>query len=187
MGGWNDGAWAWNLQWRRVLYEWENEELLRLKQLIEEKRPSREVEDVVYWKHSGHIYYPMKNIVAKMNESYTPTLSKPIVNIVWQKFIPPRAKLSVWLTNLEKLKTGDLLVEKGIIDSQEAVCLFCSLDMESNSHILFTCRLSWSAWMKILEWWGISGVLHRRCTNFNIEWFGLMKRKKTVEIFGVLS
>ena len=117
MGDWIEGSWAWDLRWRRILYDWENDEVLRLIQFIEQKRPNRDKEDGVYWKYSGNLCYPIKSIRAKMNEAYTPTFSKPIIDIVWQKFIPPRAQFSVWLANLEKLKTGDFLVEKGIIDS----------------------------------------------------------------------
>ena len=73
------------------------------------------MEDGVYWKHTGSLCYPIKSIGAKINESCNPSLPKPIINMVWRKFIPPRAQLSVWLANLEKLKTGDFLVEKGII------------------------------------------------------------------------
>ena len=77
-------------------------------------------------------------------------------------------------------------MEKGFIDSQEAACLFCSLEMESNSHILFTCRFAWSSWMKILEWWGLSGALHNRCRNFSIEWFGLVKSRNCRKIRGLI-
>ena len=94
-GGVNENTWDWNIRWRRVLYEWENDEMRRLKHIIEQKGPSREREDGVYWKHSGLLVYPTKCISEKIYESYTPSLSKPIVNIIWQKFIPPRAKLSV--------------------------------------------------------------------------------------------
>ena len=104
------------------------------------------MEDSVVWKHSGSLYYPTKSIGTKMFEAQAPILPKPIINLVWQKFIPPRAQLSVWLANLEKLKTGDFLVEKGIIDAQLAVCLFCNIETESNSHILLTCSFSWRSW-----------------------------------------
>ena len=142
LGEWNENIWAWDLRWRRGLYEVENEEVSRLKYIIEQKEPIREREDGVYWKHSGKSYYPTKCIMAKINESYTPPLSKPIVNIIWQNSIAPRAKLSVWVANLEKLKTGDFLLGKGIINPQEATCPFCNLEMESNSHILFSCRFA---------------------------------------------
>ena len=100
------------------------------------------MEDGVYWNYSGNLCYPVKSIAEKLNEAYDPTLPKQIIDIVWQKFIPPRAQLSVWLANHEKLKTSDFLVEKGIINSQQAICPFCSLEVESNSHILFTCSFS---------------------------------------------
>ena len=94
MGEWNEIAWVWKLKWRIALYVWENEDVSRLKNIIEQNGPSREGEDGVYWKHSGNLCYPTKCITTKVNESYTPTLPRPIINIVWQKFIPPRAKLA---------------------------------------------------------------------------------------------
>ncbi|XP_057518409.1 uncharacterized protein LOC130799324 [Amaranthus tricolor] len=143
MGDWQEGSWAWNFIWRRNLYEWENDEVSRLKNHIEQLRPDKGMEDRVIWKHSSSLFYPTKSIGVKMFEDQAPILSKPIINLVWQKFIPPRAQLAVWLANLEKLKTGDFLVQKGIIDTQLAVCPFYSRDTESDSHILFTCSFSW--------------------------------------------
>ncbi|XP_057522533.1 uncharacterized protein LOC130802539 [Amaranthus tricolor] len=163
---------------RLNLYEWENGEISRLKNHIERIKPDRDREDRVVWKHSGSLYYPTKSIGAKMFEEQEPILSKPLINLIWQRFILPRAQLSVWLANLEKLKTGDFLAEKGIINTQLAVCPFCNTETESNSHIPFTCSFAWRSWMKILKWWGISAVLHSRCRNFSIEWFGLVKSRK---------
>ncbi|XP_057550629.1 uncharacterized protein LOC130828682 [Amaranthus tricolor] len=115
------------------------------------KRPTSDSEDGVIWRYNGNLCYPVKSIAASMYEQSTPTLSKAISNIVWQRFIPPRAQLYVWLANLEKLNTGDFLVEKGIIDAQWALCPFCSRQTETNSHVLFSCDFSWSAWMNMLE------------------------------------
>ena len=186
MGDWIEGIWAWNLRWCRTLYEWENDELQTLKTLIEASRPNMDMDDGVYWKHSGDNYYPTKDIVAKLSESFSSVLPKPIVNIVWHKFIPPRAKLYVWLANLEKLKTGDFLVEKGITGPQQAICPFCRLHTESNAHILFTCSFAWNTWMKILQWWGISGILHNKCSSFCIQWVGLMRIRKGHKLWGLI-
>ena len=144
MGTWNDGAWSWNLRWRRILYDWELDDLQRLTRLIELNKPNSGMADGLYWKHSGDLYFPVKQIGAIMYDTHTPTLSKPIINFIWQKFIPPRAQLPIWMANREKLKTGDILVKKGIITLQQAVCPFCNLETESNYHILFTCSFSWN-------------------------------------------
>ena len=136
------------------------------------------------WKHSGDMSFPTKGIVAKVNDAFSPTLPKHIINFVWQKFVPPRAKLIVWLANLEKLKTGDFLVQKGIIAPQDALCPFCSLQIESNSHIIFTCRFAWSTWMEILKWWSISSALHNRCNIFCEQWLGLLKLSDARKFWG---
>ena len=186
MGEWNDNLWTWNITWRRRLYAWEIEEMHTLQHIIEQKRLSSMREDGVYWKYSGVLKYPTKSIAANMYNSYSPSLSKPIVNIIWQKFIPPRAKLLVWLANLEKLKTGDFLVNLGIIEPQQATCPFCNSALETNSHILFSCNFAWNVWMSLVDWWGFSTVLHNRCQDFSTQWLGLMKNRKHRDIWGLI-
>ena len=186
MGYWIEEAWTWNLEWRRTLYEWENDEVSTLKHHIEQKCPNREMVDGVYWKNSSNVGYPVKSVVEKMNESYAPILPNPIINLVWQNFLPPRAQMTVWMANLDKLKTGDYLLRLGIIDPQQAVCPFCILETESNNHTLFTCRFSLCSWMKMLEWWNISGALHNQCSTFTIQWFGLVKNRKLQKLWGMI-
>ena len=186
MGDWQETSWVWHLTWRRNLFEWEHEEVQRLIIIIQQITPDRETEDSMVWKHSGSMIYPTKNIGAEMLEVRAPILSKAVFNLVWQKFIPPRAQLLVWLANLERLKTGDFLLQKGIIDTQRATCPFCNRDTESNSHILLTCNFSWRSWMEILQWWGISAAFQNRCINFSIEWLGLLKGKKYQKLWGLV-
>ena len=88
MGEWNGSSWLWRLLWRRALYDWEFEEVCILQHIIEQNRPTIEQEDGVYWKNSGYLSYPTKCITEKLDESLTPSLSKPIANIVWQHCIP---------------------------------------------------------------------------------------------------
>lgn len=59
-------------------------------------------------------------------------------------------------------------MNKGVIDTVNALCPFCNLEVKTNTHILFTCIFSWNIWMKVLEWWSISGVLHNRCVPFSL-------------------
>ena len=94
--------------------------------------------------------------------------------------------MSVWLASLERLKTGDFLLEKGIIDSQRATCPFCNTATELNSHILLTCNFSLRSWIKILNWWGISAVFQNRCIEFNTAWLGLVKGKKHKRLWGLV-
>ena len=67
MGVWQEEMWFWHLIWRRILYDWENDEVATLKSHIEQKRAIRELEDGVIWRHSSSLCYPVKSITAKMN------------------------------------------------------------------------------------------------------------------------
>ena len=183
MGEWTENSWVWRLEWRRALYDWEQEDVRILQHIMEQSGPKRGTKDGVLWKHTHVVAYPTKHITTELSESLVASLPKSIAAIVWQKFIPPRAKLIAWLANKEKLKTGELLVEKGIITPLEATCPFCGTHLESNSHLLFTCRFSWSAWMEILKWWGLSAPLHNQCSSFCLQWLGLVKSRKHKEIW----
>lgn len=146
--------------------------------MINQIRPHLGESDGVSWKWSGDSRYSISNIMERWYMSSTPSIPRNIADSIWRACIPPRARLVVWTANLEKLKTGDLLVAWGIIEMQNAMCPFCGLEMETNSHILFSCKFSWSTWMAMLEWWGIVGVLQNRCGDFVLAWQGLITKKK---------
>ena len=76
-------------------------------------------------------------------------------------------------------------MEKGIISPLDASCPFCDTEIESISHLLFVCRFSWSAWMEILKWWGLSAPIHNQCSKFSIQWLGLIKGRKHRKIWAL--
>ena len=115
MGNWHEGLWTWHLAWRRNLYGWENDEVANLKFHIEQIRPKKGMEDGVIWKHSRSLCYPVKNIVAKVNEAYARTLPKPITNIVWQKYILQEHNCMYGWQIWKKLKLVIFLQKRGLL------------------------------------------------------------------------
>ena len=182
MGEWVEGSWVWHLQWRRPLYDWEMEQVDTLRLNIEQYGPKQNTENGLLWMNMELSSYPTKAISTTFN-SLVSSMPKSLVSVVWQKYIPPRAQLTVWLAYKEKLKTGDFLVEKGIISPQNAYCPFCRNELESNTHILFTCRFAWKTWMEILKWWNISAPLQMTFSNFSEQWLGLNKDRKCKDIW----
>ena len=186
MGSWQGETWSWNLRWRRNVYDWEQEDIQRLSQGIGHIQPNTESADGVLWRASGNSSFQVKCISDMLYESSPPLISKQAVASIWQSHIPPRAQLTVWLAHLEKLKTGDILMEKGIIPPHQALCPLCNIEVESNSHVLFTCPFSWGIWMDLLSWWGIRGVLHSKCQNFCVEWDGLLVGRKRKSLWKLI-
>ena len=183
MGEWVGSSWVWHLHWRRNLYDWELEEVGALRLIIEQNGPKQDTQNGLVWNNVDHTSYPTKAIAATFNKSLGTSMPKSLESVVWQKFIPPRAQLTVWLAYKEKLKTGDFFVEKGIISPQNACCPFCETDLETNNHIMFTCRFAWNTWMEILKWWNLSAPLHMTFSKFCEQWLGLIKDPKRKDIW----
>lgn len=185
MGVWSGCEWLWNLRWRRRLYERERIELDRLHLIIDQIKPQQECRDIISWHGSKERSFPIKEIVGKLYESADPIIPKSLANFIWSIKAPPRALIMIWLDNMEKLKTSDFLVKKGLIDPNDAYCTFCNTELESNSHILFTCQFSWYIWMQILNWWGISGVLQNKCGPFTDAWRHLAPKRKRGKLWNL--
>lgn len=77
-------------------------------------------------------------------------------------------------------------MELGALDPQQATCSLCRENLESNSHVLFTCTFSWSIWMNMLNWWGIQGALQPNCKSFILEWDGLMRKRKWKKLWHLI-
>lgn len=176
MGLWDDLVWTWNLRWRRRLYDWELADVERLNLVL--PHPTRGVVDDVIWDGTSTNKFPIKEIGKKIYASECPVIRKEITDIIWKMKVPPRAQLIIWIASMEKLKTGDILIEHSSIANTEAMCPFCDETIESNSHILFSCKISWGFWMDILRWWGVSGVLHNNFESFVLAWSCLVPRRR---------
>lgn len=173
MGEWQDNVWIWRFEWRRRLYDWEFDDFNRLKILVEQIIPRQGKSDGICWHGNDLNSFPTKKIGDCFYNHLDPIIPKPVSSFIWKLKAPPRAMIVVWLACLGKLKTGDFLVGKGLLDLARATCPLCMDALETNSHILFSCNFSWCVWMRILEWWGISGVFHNHCQIFAISWASL--------------
>lgn len=76
MGSWHEDSRLWNLQWRRVLFDWESEDAVRLETLPLTMTLKQDASDGVSWYDSGPCSFPVKNIVAKVYDGFRPILPK---------------------------------------------------------------------------------------------------------------
>lgn len=186
MGEWVNEVWSWKFRWRRHLFDWEKEEFDNLMLIIEHRKLVRNKKDGVTWHGVETKKFPVKAIVDKIYESSDPILPPSVSRYIWSIKIPPRSHIVLWLACLKKLKTGDILMEKGGLDPTLALCPFGCDVIESNSHILFTCTFSWKVWMHVLNWWGISGALHMNCVDFMIAWRGMVTKRRGGKLWNLI-
>jgi len=78
---------------------------------------------------------------------------------IWKIKALPSMQHFAWKVLLVRVATKDNLTMRGILIGS-TLCVMCSNDEESVSHLLFTCNVAQSVWKQCLRWVGITSVNH---------------------------
>jgi len=159
--GWFEGnVWRWVLAWKRVLSTEECREEAQLHRLLQQHTPHRLERDKLLWDQNSK--FSAKTLYVKaVNTVENDGAVDRLVCTVWQKIVPPKVQLMVWIALLGKLNTKDKLWRKGIISEELNQCTFCHNHAEDINHLLATCTVAWSVWQTI------AGDLGEQITNEN--------------------
>lgn len=178
MGEWVDSEWRWSFHWRRNLYSWEVEDLRTLKVVILSQQPRLNKEEEVMLKDNTVVGFTVRSFTEEAEAHwYQRMLNQNVTEFIWQRRAPPRAELVVWFLALEKLKTGDYLLGLNLIEPEMALCPICLVFVETNSHLIFSCRFSWQIWTNCFQWWDVTTVfLENPVTNIE-SWSCLVQGK----------
>ncbi|GJX30274.1 RNA-directed DNA polymerase, eukaryota [Tanacetum coccineum] len=76
----------------------------------------------------------------------------------WIKAVPIKVNIHAWKVKLDILPTR-LNISKRGMDIESILCPLCEKNVESSSHILFTCPISKEIFLKVLLWWEIDVVM----------------------------
>lgn len=144
----------WLFTFRRPLFVWEKNELLRLYGIVG-SAPSLQLEtqDSAVWG------------AAKPGQSFVSNLYnyggfESFSRLVWIKLLPPKVQFFGWLAWKHKIKTFVFLQRIGVLPSSaSSLCVFCKSQQESLEHVLMLCPFVWRVWSGLLQWWGVSWVI----------------------------
>lgn len=144
MGIWDGNTWQWEFNWRRSLYQWELYDLSGLLTLIASKIPTSNSSDHLVWKNGNHTRFSVKSFMeAAHKEVYEEYLNSDVVNFIWQRRSPPRAKLLAYFIAINKLKTCSILLSLGLITPEQALYLYHNSEVETSSYLFFSCQVTW--------------------------------------------
>ncbi|GJU00065.1 RNA-directed DNA polymerase, eukaryota [Tanacetum coccineum] len=76
----------------------------------------------------------------------------------WIKVVPIKVNIHAWKVKLDILPTR-LNISKRGMDIESILCPLCEKNVESSSHIFFTCPISREIFRKVLLWWEIDVVM----------------------------
>nr|GEU48575.1 RNA-directed DNA polymerase, eukaryota [Tanacetum cinerariifolium] len=85
----------------------------------------------------------------------------------WIKVVPSKINILPWKVRFDFLPTRLNLSRRGV-EIQSIVCPTCNMEVESSSHVFFSCSLVKVIYRKIASWWELS------YSNFRISMIGLI-------------
>ncbi|KAL7251725.1 hypothetical protein ACSBR1_013560 [Camellia fascicularis] len=171
------GLQDWNLDFRRPLLAWEEEEVRRLYILISSVPDIRvSSPDIWKWKADPTGLFSVASVYKRCELSLGP--GRNVAVAVWHNCAPPKVKFFGWLAWQGKVKTSSFLQRIGILDANANVgCVFCHDEVETVYHILLFCPFVWLLWSHIMKWWGVQWVMPNSVERL-LEWWSFCKMKK---------
>ncbi|GLU12194.1 hypothetical protein SLE2022_288940 [Rubroshorea leprosula] len=140
MGEWRDGEWTWNWGWRRELMGREHSLLQDLEKLLKECKLMKGKQDFWSWKHDSKGNYSTKSAYSLLNISIEEPGSIQF-NKIWNSTVPLKVSAFVWKLLQDRIPTGESLLKRGMAGGEpHFACIFCGKQIESTSHLFFTCE-----------------------------------------------
>ncbi|CAL5418245.1 unnamed protein product [Camellia sinensis] len=159
---------GWQLQFRRRLLAWEEEELQRLYAALESSPVLREeVEDSCSWLISKSGKFSVSSLWNWLVVNRGPVLEVPAG--VWASLAPLKMRFICWLAWRGRIKTSSFLRRIGVLPPNAQIqCVFCQSGEESLEHVLLFCPQVWQCWAAMASWWDqnlvipgtVEGLLH---------------------------
>ncbi|XP_028090713.1 uncharacterized protein LOC114290913 [Camellia sinensis] len=172
----------WNLNFRRSFFQWEVEDLNRLKLLLSNAPVLREnMADALHWKADPSGYFTVSSAY-KWCDNSLGTVFK-VSDLLWNNVSSPRAQFFGWLAWKGRLKTSSFLQRIRVLSDEANVsCIFCNEEVESVNHVLLLCPFVWKVWSHMLKWWGLQWA-QPNTVNCLLDWWAGTKPKKQERVF----
>jgi len=123
-----------------------------------------------YDRENRWVWRGNKEIVYTMKDAYCKVLGvglgqhEEVFQKLWKVRALPASLLCAWRVMINRLPTRDNLV-KIDIPIESNLCVFCNEVEENVSHLLFTCKISYSIWKMCENWLGVQLVHHFSAKN----------------------
>ncbi|GKV31169.1 hypothetical protein SLEP1_g39893 [Rubroshorea leprosula] len=162
----NNGAWEWNLQWMRSLFEWEAKEAMELQSLIRDVKTSQGIPNSWEWIHDKDGQYTSKSAYTLLTKEESGVNESTTFTRVWNSTLPSKVSAFNWQLLQDRIPTKKNLLRRGIIkDTGESKCGICNEEEEDTTHMFLKCKMARWLWKACAKWWGIKVTLQEDFRN----------------------
>lgn len=136
MGDQENGSWVWRGCWRRDLFQWEEQLLQELWNMVQQVQVKDSGADRWFWRlESSGVYSVKTSYKAIMQSGVVP--ADKFFSHVWSKLWPPKVAAFAWRVALDRIPMLVNLEKRGIGQVQGVPCTGCQLYRETTTHSFF--------------------------------------------------
>jgi hypothetical protein len=160
LGGWADGGWVWNFEWRRQFFEWEQPLYHQLIQSIDHFQPTTQ-EDKWLWKENLEDGFTVKSCYDLLHRTFNApieigSLKKYVFSNIWRCAAPSKVCAFSWQMVLGRIPTKDNLRKRNMLRGDQVSCSLCTTAaVETPSHLFLHCPCVSKDWYAIMNWLGL--------------------------------
>lgn len=173
----------WVCQFRRRLYEWEVNEVIRLRNFLA-AAPTLVPDqiDCPVWNATSSGVFSVCSAYTGLLASAGPLLRS--TKLVWIPYMPPKVQFFTWSAWRNRVKTAVYLQRIGALNNfVSSLCVFCTADSETVNHVLISCPFAWKVWSAMLLWWHVVGALPKSVDGVLLWWEGQCVRSQERKIW----
>lgn len=142
------------------------------------------------WKVGGEENYVVKQVYQNLVSLWQPSLPREDTHFfrsLWKALAPSKTLGFTGKIMLDRVLTCNNLLRWNIrCDQNNYSCPLCSSCWETTHHVLFSCHVAYSLWMRVYEWFRILTVIpNEPSTRWCNHWGGLCGTKRRRRRWGV--
>ncbi|GKV38790.1 hypothetical protein SLEP1_g46663 [Rubroshorea leprosula] len=186
MGEWRNGELTWNWKWRRSLFTWETDMLQDLLSTVQGTKLKQGEDDCFVWNHDPTGKYSVRSAYNLLNQKQDDRPDHKF-KLIWDSKTPLKISAFAWKALQNRIPTKENLLKRGMIEETTGTkCTLCGEKIETASHILFSCPVSWKVWCLCYDWWGIKTASQEDGWNHLRQHVGLISRGRKKQAWSTI-
>ncbi|KAL5129477.1 hypothetical protein HKD37_U058137 [Glycine soja] len=161
MGIFGENAWEWKFSWKRHLFDSELGEATTFIDHTSAISPVADLKDDWVWGAQPTGMFSTNSAYNCLRSEQSLHQPNSGFRQLWEIKIPPAALSFAWRLLWDRLPSKDNLIIRQIV-LQNDLCPFCQSQVESASHLFFTCYKVMPLWWEFNSWVKEDRVLHSK-------------------------
>jgi len=144
-------------QWRRRLWEWEEEllgECRMCRMLLSNVVLQDHTFDQLRWRLDPSGGYSVRSVYHMLTTADSHTFDVTS-DLIWHNLVPVKVSILAWRLLRNRLPTKANLVARGIITQDAQMCVTGCGEVETTHHLFFSCTILRELWHLVRDWIGV--------------------------------